>query len=91
MKTAVVHDWLNGMRGGEKVLEAILPLVENPTVFTLFHVPGSVSPGIERHPIVASYLNRLPYAAAGYRNYMPLFARAIAPFATLCDEETTRS
>ncbi|HEX4439130.1 MAG TPA: glycosyltransferase [Thermoanaerobaculia bacterium] len=80
VRTAVVHDWLNGMRGGEKVLEAILPLLENPTVFTLFHVPGSVSPGIERYPIVASYLNRLPFAAAGYRNYMPLFARAVESF-----------
>ncbi len=60
MRTAVVHDWLNGMRGGEKVLEAILPLVPDPTVFTLFHVPGSVSPAIERYPIRASYLNRLP-------------------------------
>ena len=45
MRTAVVHDWLNGMRGGEKVLEAILPLVPEPTIFTLFHVPGSVSRG----------------------------------------------
>ena len=26
MKTAIVHDWLNGMRGGEKVLEALLEL-----------------------------------------------------------------
>ncbi len=51
MKTAVVHDWLNGMRGGEKVLESILPLLPEPTIFTLFHVPGSVSPAIERHPI----------------------------------------
>ena len=30
MKTAVVHDWLNGMRGGEKVLEAMLPLAAGP-------------------------------------------------------------
>ena len=80
MKTAVVHDWLNGMRGGEKVLEAILPLVPDPTVFTLFHAPGSVSPAIERHPIRASYLNRMPFARRGYRNYLPLFARAVESF-----------
>jgi len=80
MKTAVVHDWLNGMRGGEKVLEAILPLVPEPTIFTLFHVPGSVSPAIESHPIVASFLNRLPFARDGYRNYLPLFPRAIEAF-----------
>lgn len=80
MKTAVVHDWLNGMRGGEKVLEAILPLVPEPTVFTLFHTPGSVSPAIERHPIRASYLNRLPFARRHYRHYLPLFVRAIESF-----------
>ena len=80
MKTAVVHDWLNGMRGGEKVLEAILPLVPEPTIFTLFHVPGSVSRQIERHPIRASWLNRLPLARRAYRHYLPLFPRAIESF-----------
>ncbi len=80
MKTAVVHDWLNGTRGGENVLEALLPLVPEPTIFTLFHVPGSVSPAIERHPIVASALNRLPFARRGYRNYLPLFAKAVESF-----------
>ena len=80
MKTAVVHDWLNGMRGGEKVLEEILPLVPDPTIFTLFHVPGSVSPEIERYPIRASYLNRFPLARRQYRNYLPLFPRAVESF-----------
>jgi glycosyltransferase involved in cell wall biosynthesis len=80
MKTAVVHDWLNGMRGGEKVLEAILPLVPEPTIFTLFHVPGSTSEAIERHPIRASYLNRLPFSRRHYRNYLPLFASAVESF-----------
>ena len=80
MRTAVVHDWLNGMRGGEKVLEAILPLVPEPTIFTLFHVPGSVSPAIERRPIVVSDLNHLPFAQRGYRNYLPLFPKAVESF-----------
>jgi glycosyltransferase involved in cell wall biosynthesis len=80
MRTAVVHDWLNGMRGGEKVLEAILPLLPEPTVFTLFHVPGSVSTAIERFPIRASYLNRLPFTRKAYRHYLPLFPNAVESF-----------
>lgn len=80
MKTAVVHDWLNGMRGGEKVLEALLPLVPDPTIYTLFHVPGSVSSEIERFPIRTSFLNGLPFSRGGYRNYLPLFARAVESF-----------
>ena len=80
MRTAVVHDWLNGMRGGENVLEAILPLVPNPTIFTLFHVPGAVSPGIERYPIRASWLDRLPFPRASYRQLLPLFPAAVESF-----------
>lgn len=80
MRTAVVHDWLNGMRGGEKVLEAILPLLPDPTIFTLFHVPGSISPEIERYPIRSSGLNRLPLARRHYRHYLPLYPRAIESF-----------
>ena len=79
-KTAVVHDWLNGMRGGEKVLEAILEAVPEPTIFTLFHAPGSVSPAIERHPIRVSALGRLPFARRHYRQYLPLFPAAIEAF-----------
>ncbi len=80
MRTAVVHDWLTGMRGGEKVLEAILPLVPDPTIFTLFHVPGAVSREIERHPIRASYLDRLPFGRGQYRQLLPLFPRAVEAF-----------
>jgi glycosyltransferase involved in cell wall biosynthesis len=80
MRTAVVHDWLNGMRGGEKVLEAMLPLLPDPTIFTLFHIPGSVSREIEEHPIRPSFLNRLPFARRHYRHYLPLFPRAVESF-----------
>lgn len=80
MRTAVVHDWLNGMRGGEKVLDEMLPLLPDPTIFTLFHVPGSVSGRIESYPIRTSFLNRLPFARRHYRRYLPFFARAVESF-----------
>jgi len=80
MRTAVVHDWLTGMRGGEHVLEAMLPLLPNPEILTLFYVPGSVSPAIENHPIRVSYLDRMPFARKHYRNLLPLFPRAIESF-----------
>ena len=38
-RVAVVHDWLNGMRGGESVLEAILELYPNAEIFTLICEP----------------------------------------------------
>ena len=80
MRTAVVHDWLTGMRGGERVLEEILDLVPDPTVFTLFHFPGSVSARIERVPIVTSWLGRLPITPGNYPNFLPLFPAAVESF-----------
>lgn len=80
MKVAVVHDWLNGMRGGEKVLEAILEVYPQATLYTLFHQPGKVSRRIESHRIVTSWLNRIPGIYHHYRNLLPLFPAAVESF-----------
>ena len=80
MKVAVVHDWLTGMRGGEKVLEAICELFPEAILYTLVHVKGSVSPAIERHTIKTSWVQRLPRAGRWYRHYLPLFPAAVRSF-----------
>ncbi|HEX6939815.1 MAG TPA: glycosyltransferase [Longimicrobiales bacterium] len=77
MRVAIVHDWLTGMRGGERVLEALLDLWPDAEIFTLLHVPGSVSRKIESRPIHASFIGRLPGAARHYRRCLPLFPFAV--------------
>ena len=77
MRVAVVHDWLNGMRGGEKVLEAILEIYPDAALYTLFHEPGKVSPHIESHRITTSWLNKIPGIYRHYRNLLPLFPPAV--------------
>jgi glycosyltransferase involved in cell wall biosynthesis len=72
-----VHDWLTGMRGGEKVLEALCELYPAADIFTLVHRRGSVSATIERHPIRTSLVQHLPRAATHYPRYLPLFPFAI--------------
>ena len=79
-RVALVHDWLTGMRGGERCLEVICELFPDAPIFTLLHVPGSVSATIERHRIVTSFVQRLPGAAERYRNYLPLFPAAVRGF-----------
>ncbi len=80
LKIALVHDWLTGMRGGEKVLEALCELYPQADLFTLLHNPGSVSPLIENRRIVTSFINRLPGKSSRYRHYLPLFPTAIEQF-----------
>jgi glycosyltransferase involved in cell wall biosynthesis len=80
VKVALVHDWLTGMRGGERCLEVFCELFPDADLFTLLHVPGSVTPVIERRRLVTSFIQRLPRAAERYRSYLPLFPAAIRRF-----------
>jgi glycosyltransferase involved in cell wall biosynthesis len=76
-RVALVHDWLTGMRGGEKCLEALLAIFPQADIHTLLHIPGSVSRCIESRPIRTSFIGRLPGAERHYRHYLPLFPRAV--------------
>lgn len=80
MKIAIVHDWLTGMRGGEKCLEVFCKLYPSADLFTLLHIAGSVSPVIESHPIYTSFIQKLPLAESKYRYYLPLMPLAIELF-----------
>jgi glycosyltransferase involved in cell wall biosynthesis len=77
---ALVHDWLTGMRGGEKVLAELAKLYPAAPIFTLFHFPGTVSAALESHPIHTSFLQRAPGIRHHYRRYLPLFPAAIEDF-----------
>lgn len=80
MKAAIVHDWLTGRRGGEKVLEAFCRIFPGADIFTLIYVPGKLGAPIEQHRIVASWLNRIPGAGRFYRSLLPLMPAAIESF-----------
>ena len=73
MRVALVHYWLLGMRGGEKVVEGLCQIFPDADIFTLFYDPDQVSPLIRSHRVTASFLN--PWKRY-YRSLLPL-----APFA----------
>ena len=72
-----MHDWLTGMRGGERVLDELAGLFPDADLYALLHVPGSTSPRIEQRRIFMSPLARAPGVARHYRKYLPLFPWAI--------------
>ena len=77
MRVALVHDWLTGMRGGEKALERLCEIFPHAELFTLVHIKGSVSPLIENRPIHTAFTQHLPFVAKAYRHYLPIFPSAI--------------
>jgi len=80
MKVALVHDWLTGMRGGEKVLEVFCELFPHAHLYTLLHNKGSLSNTIESMDIRTSFIQKLPLIKKKYRHLLPIFPTAIERF-----------
>lgn len=77
MKVAIVHYWLVGMRGGEKVLEALCQMYPEADIYTHVYVPEMVSETIRKHRVVSTFINRLPRARRMYKTYLPLMPIAL--------------
>ncbi|MHB2205108.1 glycosyltransferase [Methylobacterium sp. CM6257] len=77
MKVAIVHYWLVGMRGGEKVVEALCNLYPGADIFTHVYAPQSMSPVINAHRVQTSFIDRLPFSATKYKSYLPLMPMAL--------------
>lgn len=80
MKIALIHDWLTGMRGGERALLAFCEMFPDADLFTLVQVPGATDPIIERRKVRTSPIQYLPFPGRLYRHYLPLFPIAIEQF-----------
>ena len=73
MRVALIHDWLTGLRGGERVLDELLRVWPDADVFTLVHVPGATTPRIDARVRATSFLQPLPGAGRHWRKLLPLY------------------
>jgi glycosyltransferase involved in cell wall biosynthesis len=77
MKVAIIHYWLVGMRGGEKVIEALCEMYPQADIFTHVYLPEMVSDRIRQHRIIPTFINSLPRASKMYKTYLPLMPLAL--------------
>jgi glycosyltransferase involved in cell wall biosynthesis len=76
-RVAIIHYWLVGMRGGERVLERLLRLFPEADIFTHVYVPSAVSALIRSRTVKTSFIQRMPGAARHYQKYLPLMPMAL--------------
>jgi glycosyltransferase involved in cell wall biosynthesis len=76
-RVVLVHDWLTGMRGGEKCLEPLCQRWPAAELCTLFHARGRLSPAIEAMTIRPSFFQHIPGIASCYRQLLPLMPFAM--------------
>jgi glycosyltransferase involved in cell wall biosynthesis len=82
LKIAIVHDWLVTNAGAEKVLNVICEIYPNADIFSLVDFLDDK----DRQDILngkyakTSFIQNLPFAKKHFRNYLPLFPKAIESF-----------
>ncbi|MFH0953441.1 MAG: glycosyltransferase [Verrucomicrobiota bacterium] len=77
LNVVLSHDWLTGMRGGEKVLELLCDAFPRAPVFTLIYNAAQISDRIRTHKVTTSWLQHVPGVMKWYRNFLPLFPSAM--------------
>ncbi len=79
MKIAIVHDWLVTNAGAEKVLKNIIDIYPDADIFSLvdFLSNKDKKDVIDNRSVKTSFIQNLPFAKKTFRNYLPLFSKAI--------------
>ena len=76
-RTAIIHYWLVGMRGGERVLERLLHLYPDADIFTHVYDADAMSPIIRARNVRTTFIQKLPGAKTHYQKYLPLMPMAL--------------
>ena len=77
MRVAIVHYWLVGMRGGEKVVEALLDIYPQADVFAHVVDNAAISSKIRDRVKSYTFIGRLPFARRFYQSYLPFMPLAL--------------
>ena len=80
MRVAIVHHWLVGYRGGEKVIENFLQIYPEADLFTLFWEPDKLPRVFRERKVTPSFLNRYAFFRKDHRRALPLMPLALEQF-----------
>jgi glycosyltransferase involved in cell wall biosynthesis len=81
MRVALVHEWLPVYAGAERVLEQFIHLFPEADLFSLIEfLPEDQRHFLQGKPVQTSFIQKLPFAKAHYRYYLPLTPLAIEQF-----------
>ncbi len=77
MKVAIIHYWLVGMRGGEKVVEQLCLSYPDADIYTHVADENRISPLIRSRIKGTTFIAKLPFAKRLYKLYLPLMPWAL--------------
>lgn len=81
LKIALVHDYLNQYGGAERVLESLIEIFPNASIYTLLYYKKRVGDHyFENKKINTSFLQKIPFIKLDHRYFLYLMPLAIRQF-----------
>ena len=80
LRVAIIHFWLTGMRGGERIVESLCRLFPQADIYTHVVRREVLSKPIRSHPIHTTFIQKFPGSVHRYQNYSASYvagARAV--------------
>ena len=79
-KVAIVHDWLVGYAGGDRVVDAMKRVFPDAVIYTLVYDPKNMPEHFKSYDIRTSWFQKVPFSNRLYKAMLPLMPRAFEAF-----------
>ena len=76
-KVAIVHDWLVGYAGGDRVVDAMKRVFPDAVIYTLVYDPNNMPEHFKSYDIRTSWFQKVPFSNRLYKAMLPLMPRAL--------------
>lgn len=76
-RVAIVHYWLVGLRGGERVVEELCKMYPEADIYTHAFIPERVAGTFAGHTVTTTFIDRLPFKEHLLDWYLPLMPFAL--------------
>ena len=79
-KVAIVHDWLVGYAGGDRVVDAMKRVFPDAVIYTLVYDPNNMPEWFKSYDIRTSWFQKVPFSNKLYKAMLPLMPAAFEAF-----------
>lgn len=76
LKVAIVHDWLTGYAGADRIVDQMEQVFPGAPIYTLVYDKSKFPEHFQKYDVRTTYIQKFPFATKLYKNMLTLMPRA---------------